>query len=164
MIDEATMLDRYQLEALDRTLRFLEGDEDTPFGGKIVVLAGDFRQCLPVVPGASRAGTVKHSINQSTLWKHFKILRLSENMRVQASGDPLLEDFDRWTLDIGNGLSSNIEIPEEMLTKIQMNKADQPWNEGQSMKKFSQEIFPDIENNIKDPSWLEGKAVLAPTN
>ena len=164
MIDEATMLDKLQLEAMDRTLRDLMKMPDEPFGGKIVILAGDFRQCLPVVPGASRAGTVKHSINQSTLWKRFNILKLSTNMRVRASGDPLLEDFDKWTVGIGNGLSSNIQIPEEMLTKIEMNKPDEPWNEKQAMKKFSKEIFPDIEENIRDPSWLEGKAVLAPTN
>ena len=164
MIDEATMLDKLQLEAMDRTLRDLMKMPEEPFGGKIVILAGDFRQCLPVVPGASRAGTVKHSINQSTLWKHFKILKLTENMRVRASGDPLLEDFDKWTVGIGNGLSSSIQIPEEMLTNIEMNKPDEPWNEKQAMKKFSKEIFPDIEENIRDPSWLEGKAVQAPTN
>ena len=63
MIDEATMLDRYQLEAMDRTLRDLMSNPDVPFGGKVVILAGDFRQCLPVVPGANRPGTIKHSIN-----------------------------------------------------------------------------------------------------
>ena len=25
-------------------------------------------------------------------------------------------------------------------------------------------IFPDLENNISDPGWLEGRANLAPTN
>ena len=40
MIDEATMLDRFQLEALDRTLRDFMGMPDQPFGGKIIILAG----------------------------------------------------------------------------------------------------------------------------
>ena len=31
---------------------------DKPFGDKIIILAGDFRQGLLVVPGATRAGTV----------------------------------------------------------------------------------------------------------
>ena len=87
LIDEATMLDRYLLEALDRTLGDLMDKPDMPFGGKILILAGDFRQCLPVVPGATRAGTVEHCINQSPLWVHFQLLRLSQNMRVHASGD-----------------------------------------------------------------------------
>ena len=107
LIDEATMLDRYQLEALDRTLRDLMRPNNQPFGGKILLLAGDFRQCLPVVPGASRAGIVSHCINQSHLWSNFKILQLTENMRIRASGDPVLEDFDQWTLSIGNGTEIN---------------------------------------------------------
>ena len=43
MIDEATMLDRFQLEALDRTLRDFMGMPDQPFGGKILILAGNFQ-------------------------------------------------------------------------------------------------------------------------
>ena len=43
LIDEATMLDRYMLEALDRTLRDLMNKPDSPFGDKILILAGDFR-------------------------------------------------------------------------------------------------------------------------
>ena len=37
-------------------------------------------------------------------------------------------------------------------------------NEENPMKKFCQEIFPDIRNNISRPGWLEGRTVLAPTN
>ena len=65
MIDEATMLDRYLLEAMDRTFRDLMSNPDIPFGRKVIILAGDFRQCLPVVPGATRPGTIQHCINQS---------------------------------------------------------------------------------------------------
>merc|ERR1711963_618155 len=95
LIDEATMLDRYMLEALDRTLKDIMSTPDKVFGGKIIILAGDFRQCLPVVPGATRAGIVAHCINQSPLWTQFKILKLTRNMRVHASGDKDLEEFDR---------------------------------------------------------------------
>ena len=55
LIDEATMLDRLLLEALDRSLRDLMNNQNMPFGGKTLLLAGDFRQCLPVVKGANRA-------------------------------------------------------------------------------------------------------------
>ena len=55
--DEAPMNHRYQLEALDRTLKDLTGF-DVPFGGKTVVLSGDFRQCLPVIKQANRAQVV----------------------------------------------------------------------------------------------------------
>ena len=46
------MAHRYHLEALDRTLRDLT-DVAEPFGGKILVLGGDFRQILPVIRWAA---------------------------------------------------------------------------------------------------------------
>ena len=112
------------LEAMDRSLRDIMKQSDKPFGGKIIILAGDFRQCLPVVPGQSKACIIKHSIIKSYLWDFFEVHELSINMRVRASGDKILEDFDNWTLSIGNGESSSfdksdmIQIPEELCLKI----------------------------------------------
>ena len=91
LIDEATMLHLFQFEALDRTLRDLTNQPYSPFGGKIIILAGDFRQCLPVVPGSNCAQIVRSCINFSHLWQHFQVFNLTENMRVRASGDPQLE-------------------------------------------------------------------------
>ncbi|XP_070171247.1 ATP-dependent DNA helicase pif1-like [Polyergus mexicanus] len=45
--DEAPMAPRYALEIMDRTLRDIMNN-DFPFGGKIVLLGGDFRQLLPI--------------------------------------------------------------------------------------------------------------------
>ena len=47
--DEASMARRENIEALDMLLRDL-CLSNVPFGGKIVVLGGDFRQTAPVVP------------------------------------------------------------------------------------------------------------------
>ena len=52
LIDEASMLDRLLLEDLGPSLRDLMGEQKTPFGGKILLPAGDFRHCLPVVKEA----------------------------------------------------------------------------------------------------------------
>ena len=166
LIDESTMLDRFQLEALDRTLKDLMGKSNMPFGGKTIILAGDFRQCLPVVPGANRAGTVAQCINKSYLWKNFAVYQLTRNLRVSASGDPEKEKFDKWTLSIGNGedKGGRIRIPECMVTEIVPNTKDCPKNEEKSMKSFCEKVFPDIKKNLKIPGWLEGRAILAPTN
>ncbi len=53
--DEAPMMHRRAFEAVDRTLRDLMQLDDAQatekiFGGKIMVLGGDFRQILPIVP------------------------------------------------------------------------------------------------------------------
>ena len=55
-----------------------------------------------VVPGASRAGIVDTCVNRSVLWRHFQVLRLTENMQVRASGDVRLEEFDKWLLSLGD--------------------------------------------------------------
>ena len=164
LIDESTMLDRYMLEALDRTLRDLL-DNEKPFGGKIVILAGDFRQCLPVVPGASRPETVHHCINQSSLWSHFKIMKLSVNMRIHASGGRNLQEFDDWSLSIGNGEAKSIRLPEKYITvQIRTNSVSDTNSEARAMQDFCDQVFPDIGHNIDNPRWLEGRALLATTN
>ncbi|XP_036150735.1 uncharacterized protein LOC118648518, partial [Monomorium pharaonis] len=45
--DEAPMAPRYALDIMDRTLRDIMNN-DLPFGGKIVILGGDFRQLLSI--------------------------------------------------------------------------------------------------------------------
>ena len=53
--DEAPMAPQYAMELVDRTLRDIM-DNDLPFGGKIIVLGGDFGQLLPVKNRATRGG------------------------------------------------------------------------------------------------------------
>ena len=164
MIDESTMLDRYNLEALNRTLQDLMGNTK-PFGGKIIILAGDFRQCLPVVQGATRGEITRHCINQSPLWNYFQVKQLSVNMRVRASGDPVLEQFNQWTLSVGNGEMESLRIPNEMIAcTINPNSSENPTSEGQAMEEFCDKVFPNLEANVSDPQWLDGRAILATTN
>ncbi|KAH0682655.1 hypothetical protein KY290_021244 [Solanum tuberosum] len=56
--DEAPMMHKHCFEALDKTLRDIIGYKDAtkselPFGGKTIVLGGDFRQILLVIPKGS---------------------------------------------------------------------------------------------------------------
>ena len=47
VLDEIAMMSKVDLERIERSLQLLM-DNDHPFGGKIVILSGDFRQILPV--------------------------------------------------------------------------------------------------------------------
>jgi hypothetical protein len=85
--DEAPMMHR---RAIDRTLCDLMQLDDAHatkkiFGGKTVVLGGDFRHVLPVVPKGGREDIVSASLPRSHLWQHVTILRLHINMRVMAT-------------------------------------------------------------------------------
>ena len=42
--DNLERIQKIDLERIDKTLRLLMDKEDVPFGGKIILLSGDFRQ------------------------------------------------------------------------------------------------------------------------
>ena len=58
-----------QRHAVDLCLRDIM-DNDKPFGGKLVVCGGDFRQTLSVVEGGNRAHEVEAQ-RQETLQEYF---------------------------------------------------------------------------------------------
>ncbi|KAK7285295.1 hypothetical protein RJT34_20061 [Clitoria ternatea] len=130
--DEATMMNRFYFEALDHTLRNLMKiksveNVDKPFGGKVVILGGDFRQILPVICGGNKQDIIDATINASHLWKDCKVLRLIKNMRLSTTNNVEeaneIKEYAYWILSIGNGHpehnefdESFIEIPPNLLT------------------------------------------------
>ncbi|GKA66087.1 DNA helicase [Tanacetum coccineum] len=105
--DEAPMNDRRCFEALDITLRDLMNAPEIVFGGKIVVLGGDFRQTLLVKKGVAKEELIHVSIAESYLWLHFKICKLKENMRLLRTGlsneeRERFKFFAKWLLDVDN--------------------------------------------------------------
>ncbi|GJY86345.1 DNA helicase [Tanacetum coccineum] len=106
--DEAPMNDRRCFEALDRSLRDISNSPNTLFGGKSIMLGGDFRQTLPVKKKASKPEILDASITSSYLWPEFKTYMLMENMRLRQSktteAERLhIENFSSWLLSIGDG-------------------------------------------------------------
>lgn len=105
------------LLAVDRFLRFVTGNDNTVFGGKVLLLGGDFRQVLPVVPRGGREATVLNSIKNSALWHHIEVRPLTVNMRTQADQS----DFSNYLLSIGEDKidklpeSDLIRIPDDMV-------------------------------------------------
>jgi len=127
--DEALMMNKLCFQAFDRTLRDImratnEDNADKPFGGKVVVLGGDFRQILPVVRKGSRYDIMNSSINYSDFWQYFTILKLSQNMRLKCAvsneSTIHIKEFVDWILKIGDGNmnlnesgEANISIPTD---------------------------------------------------
>ena len=101
LVDEVTMMDNRLLQALHDSLCDIMGT-DVPFGDKVLVFSGDFRQTLPIVKGASRAGIVSRCINQHPLWGHFQVMELSVNMRVMASDNTQLIAWDNWLQQVSD--------------------------------------------------------------
>ncbi|KAK4519140.1 uncharacterized protein ATC70_009449 [Mucor velutinosus] len=111
--DEAPMTHKHAFEAVDRSLRDLMSSvhpsyAGKPFGGKVVVLGGDFRQVLPVVKKGRRADAVAASLKASYLMSHTKSLRLTQNMRLTNDEGPSSSQFGsnnfaQYLLRIGEG-------------------------------------------------------------
>ncbi|XP_045793087.1 uncharacterized protein LOC123888169 [Trifolium pratense] len=167
--DEAPMMNRYCFEAFDRTMRDLMSKVDKdlntkPFGGKVVVLGGDFRQILPVIRRGTRGDVVNKTLCSSKLWKHCIVLELTKNMRLKGdSADKSqseLKEFADWILKIGDGLidsdengEAQIQIPEDLCNL----EVDDPLL---SLVNF---VYPDVVTNYGQPAYFEDQAILAPT-
>jgi ATP-dependent DNA helicase PIF1 len=92
-----------------------------------VVLGGDFRQILPVVPKGKRGQIVNASIKCSYLWSNFIVYKLTQNMWLNCISNDIeekkqLRDFVKWILNIGGGKRSDdgdelIQIPKDLLLK-----------------------------------------------
>lgn len=80
------MQHKYCFEAVQRTFQDIYDypDESYLFGGKLVVLGGNFIQIPSVVRRGNRANTVSASIKQSFLWPRLQLLRLTQNMRLAS--------------------------------------------------------------------------------
>jgi len=86
--DEAPMTHKFCFEALDKSLRDIIKDKSSSnkiFGGKVIVLGGDFWQILLVIPRGSRSDIVHATINSSYLWGYCQVLTLTKNMRLQSN-------------------------------------------------------------------------------
>ena len=135
-----------------------------------VILSGDFRQCLPVLPHASRAEVVEAALNRSPLWQFFKVMHLTENMRTKLSNSPDAEAFDAFTLSIGDGSieviedTDLIEMSSIMCIEIEQNTKNNPYAEKESMMKLVEHVYPNLIGNFSKNGWLSGRAILAPTN
>uniref|UniRef100_A0A2N9HBD5 ATP-dependent DNA helicase n=1 Tax=Fagus sylvatica TaxID=28930 RepID=A0A2N9HBD5_FAGSY len=164
--DEAPMAHRNCFEAVDRSLRDLlrftdPTSLDKPFGGKTVVLGGDFRQILPVIPKGRREDIVESSINQSLLWDYCTVFKLTQNMRIQQNrGDKPTRDFAEWILKVGDDTIANadgnsiIEIPKDLLVPGELDP----------IKDIVEATYPNLLESYMDGSYLQERAILAPTN
>ena len=91
-------------------------------------------------------------------------------MRIIASQDPKLEIFDSWTVTIGDGSVDTLEgtdliqIPEDMFMEIKGSSQPALASQESSMKQLAQHVYPGLDKNCKKLGWMDGRAILAPTN
>ena len=168
--DEAPMSDRRCFEFLDRSLRDVLDCNEKLFGGISVLLGGDFRQTLPVLPRSTRWEIIASTLPCSYLWRSFTVHILHTNMRVNSSERPTgcsmsTSAFTGWLLRIGNGQmgmpdnddprdTSWLEIPDSLLIK--------PGND--SLNSLINFVYGDGVLNNPTAVDLSARAIVTPTN
>jgi hypothetical protein len=151
-----TMMKRQGVEALDYSLRDIMDCRNLPFGGKTIVFGGDFRQVLPVVRKGSRAQIVGASLRMSYLWNSIRHLKLVRNMR--AKSDPWFSDY---LLRIGEGSEEannddEILLPDDICIPHTGKDSD--------LDTLINCIFPALNANMLDKSYITSRAILSPRN
>ena len=119
VMDEASQIHRFNLECVDRLYREITGRKNVAFGGCCFLLAGDFRQCTPVVDLSAIENSSNACVTRSQLWRHFRVFNLSRNMRALATELAFMQHL----IHTGNGTLETIDrnqqltrIPDEMVS------------------------------------------------
>jgi ATP-dependent DNA helicase PIF1 len=136
-----------------------------PFGGKVVVLGGDFRQILPVIPKGSRHDTVHAAINSSPLWRFCEVLTLTVNMRLLSSGTSTdtesRDNFSKWILNIGDG---NIGDADDECITLQIPNDFFIKDSTDPLAAIVESTYPSLLRNMIDSAFFKDRAILAPKN
>ncbi|CAB4488149.1 unnamed protein product [Rhizophagus irregularis] len=166
--DEAPMTHRYAFEAVDRTLKDLMKAidpllEEKPFGGKVIVFGGDFRQILPVVIKGNREDIVGSCLRRSTLWTHVKLITLKINMRLfRTENQPDAaeqKEFAEWLLKVGEGRIPTIRGLENNIIRLP-NDIILP---SQNINDLINFIYSNFTTHF-NPQYLVERAILTPKN
>ncbi|XP_058122371.1 uncharacterized protein LOC131285143 [Anopheles ziemanni] len=166
--DEASMSSRYALEAVDRTLQDIVGVR-RPFGGKVMLLCGDFRQILPIVPRGTDAQVVQHCIKRSPLWHLFRVLRLRVNMRVQTAPNARdaddIQEFADFLLRIGEGRHQTLPGLDATFAKLPRDMMlPRTGNQQSDVLSLIDHVYPDLGRQYQHSGFFTDRAILSPRN
>ncbi|GJZ31344.1 ATP-dependent DNA helicase PIF1-like protein [Tanacetum coccineum] len=112
------------------------------FGGMTVLLGGDFRQILSVIPNGKRADI------------------------VQAYGalDTRKQMFNQWVLAVGDGKPARIKDGEDEPTWIEIPETFLIPSSDSPIQQIVKETYPIFIQRQKDDAYLRERAILTPRN
>ena len=157
--DEAPMTHRFAAECIDRSLRDLCSC-DLPFGGKVIVFGGDFRQILPVVRHGTQADVSSACLNRSPLWRFVQVLKLTINMRLKSlslQDSAEVRKFSDFLLRVGEGTE-----PENENHMIHLDQRFEV--PGGSAADLVTAVYGDIRQYYNDAEYINRRILMCPKN
>ena len=165
--DEFPMSSKILAEAVDRLLRAIMGRPDIPFGGKLILTLGDWRQIAAVNADhahrnldssqqAFATSAFNFSFLSSALWPHFHANTFRLTINERAKTDP---EFHGILMGIGDGKTGNVIEIADLHVHVMYNLED-----------AIQWVFEDIEFDHEtnepayDPFHCGKRAIIAPFN
>ncbi|KAH9114215.1 hypothetical protein LEN26_013061, partial [Aphanomyces euteiches] len=171
--DEISMMHRYLIECADRMFQDIM-KLPKPFGGKVVIFSGDFKQLLPVIKSEDEHAAVNATFPRSPLWKHICLNRTKLTINMQLLSNSLSEEdkakmveFADFLLSVGEGtartVNGRIQLPDGIA---------QEYEDQSSLKCFVMKIYRDLIRGDGYRSWsmdeksqyLAERGLLAPSN
>lgn len=154
IIDEYSMCPKIALKIIDKLLKDLASNENKSklFGGKTILLCGDLRQILPVVPHASRSVLIENCVISWEEYHKFHKIRLNQNMRAL----PEEVDFVNFLKKMGDGRLVTYDLFGEDIIEL-------PQHSIGDMNHIIEDIYGDVRQTILSDEVLK-RAILAPTN
>ncbi|CAN1242015.1 ATP-dependent DNA helicase PIF1 [Linum perenne] len=136
----APMVHRLSFEAVDRTLCDImntptEGPNYKPFGGKTVILGGDFRQTLPIVKNGGREDNLGASLTRSY---------------VLAIGDGKLHK----SRPVGQATNDWITIPRCFIIP----------SSSTPVADLVTRVYPNLQTSYHNVAYIRSRAIVTPTN
>jgi len=166
IIDEASMLHKHAVEAVDRTIQDILDNDEIPFGGLPVLFTGDFRQILPVVKQGSRHQTMEASLQRSKLWPQIEVLHLTENMRLRVNDDisttqlAAVKEYGEFLLRVGDGTEVRYPTRGDEVINLPENIVSKSW----SIEDMITDTFGDLTFTFLHKQYLCERAILTPLN
>ena len=150
------MSHKLAFETLNTTHKDLR-ENNRVMGGITLLLSGDFRQTLPVVPRGTPADEINGCLKSSFLWPSVEKLHLQTNMRAAVLGDRTAVEFSSKLLSIGEGrFPVNPNDGQCSVDDI----ATIVW----SVQELNGMVYPDLVHRFQELKWLSELAILCPRN
>jgi len=164
--DEAPNAPLAAFEAVDRLYKDITGVHDKPFGGKVMILGGDFRQIPPVIRRINPESMKAYTLHAASFWNSKHISKVSLHGNQRAADDKRYAEF---LLSLGNGTYTGLQssLPES-LHPASVRLPDELVDHDMGKLELLSWVYPEPPQRVADEvaaaSYYSGRAIVTPRN